>query len=442
MAQTETGKTGDAKPLTAGKTPLLNREIKDTVFSDLFSSKKNLLALYRVFHPEDKTATENDVSNVTMKNILMRDLYNDLGFTVRGKLLLLVEAQSTWTVNVIFRLFLYLAETWGEYVKVTEQNIYGTKKITLPQTEAYVIFTGDRKGKPETISLFEEFGASLARNSSSPLERNLVSLAPDERMIELKAKVIFSDEDTESGGIGENEIGKSGKRMDILQQYIAFSKEADRQFKEKERTVQALTAAIEICKRKNVLREYLQSREKEVVKIMTMLFDQGYVNDIALKEREAIGEYNKAISTARNFLAMGLLSVEQIAQGTGLSVEEVKSLRWCSDAEKAKTASKRMDILQQYIAFSKEADKQFKEKGRTVQALTAAIKICKRKNVLREYLESREKEVVKIMTIQRLGCAQPQRVWILTCVNLQTRQAQGYVNDIALKESVARRWRA
>ena len=69
-----------------------------------------------------------------------------------------------------------------------------------------------------------------------------------------------------------------------------------------------------------------------------------------------------------------------------------------------------MDILQQYIAFSKEADKQFKEKGRTVQSLTAAIEICKRKNVLREYLQSREKDVVKIMTIQRLGCAQPQRV--------------------------------
>ena len=121
--------------------------------------------------------------------------------------------------------------------------------------------------------------------------------------------------------------------MDILQQYIAFSKEADKQFKEKGRTVQALTDAIETCKRKDILREYLQSREKEVVKIMTMLFDQKYVNDIALKESEARGEargrvegeYNKSVSTAKNFLAMGF-SVEQIAQGTGLSVEEVAAL--------------------------------------------------------------------------------------------------------------------
>ena len=93
--------------------------------------------------------------------------------------------------------------------------------------------------------------------------------------------------------------------------------------------IEYLTDAIEICKRKDILREYLQSREKEAVKIMTMLFDQGYVNDIALKESEARGraegEYDKAISTARNFLAMGF-PVEQIAQGTGLSVEAVKSL--------------------------------------------------------------------------------------------------------------------
>ena len=69
----------------------LMRRIHFLTISSLFSSKKNLLALYRVFHPEDKTATEGDVSNVTMKNILMRDLYNDLGFTARGKLLLLKD---------------------------------------------------------------------------------------------------------------------------------------------------------------------------------------------------------------------------------------------------------------------------------------------------------------------------------------------------------------
>ena len=294
----------------------MNRQIRDSVFSDLFGDKTRLLELYRVLHPEDTTATEGDIANVTMKNILMRDLYNDLGFTVRDKLLLLVEAQSTWTVNVVFRLLLYLAETWGEYIKATGQNIYGSKKITLPKAECYVVFTGDRKGKPCVISLFDEFFAPLTK-SLPGVHPSCPSFecARDECAIDLKARVIFGDEVCES--------------PDILQQYIAFSKELDEQFKDKGRTVEALTCAIEHCKSRGILRDYLATREKEVVKIMTMLFDQGYVNEIARKESREEGReegaYDTKIATARNFLAMGF-SVEQIAQGTGLTVEEVAAL--------------------------------------------------------------------------------------------------------------------
>ena len=74
------------------------------------------------------------------------------------------------------------------------------------------------------------------------------------------------------------------------------------------------------------MRDYLAVREKEVAKIMTVLFDQDYVNEIALKESREEGAYNNKIATARNFLAMGVLSVQQIAQGTGLTVEEVAAL--------------------------------------------------------------------------------------------------------------------
>ena len=106
------------------------------MFSDLFGNKARLLELYRALHPEDETAVEGDIANVTMRNILMVDLYNDLGFTVRGKLLLLVEAQSTWTENVVVRMFLYLAETWCEYIKATGQNLYNPPNVVMPKTKA------------------------------------------------------------------------------------------------------------------------------------------------------------------------------------------------------------------------------------------------------------------------------------------------------------------
>ena len=72
-----------------------NRQIKDSVFSDLFGDKKYLLELYRTLHPEDTSATQEDLSNVTIKNVLMGNFYNDLGFTVRDTLLILSEAQAT-----------------------------------------------------------------------------------------------------------------------------------------------------------------------------------------------------------------------------------------------------------------------------------------------------------------------------------------------------------
>ena len=44
------------------------------------------------------------------------------------------------------------------------------------------------------------------------------------------------------------------------------------------------------------------------------------------EEGRTEGEHRKAIETARNFLRLGL-SIEQVATGTGLSVEQVTALK-------------------------------------------------------------------------------------------------------------------
>jgi uncharacterized Rossmann fold enzyme len=84
------------------------------VFRDLFENPKYLLELYQALHPEDQETTIEELGTVTIKNILLDQLYNDLGFTVGDKLVVLVEAQSSWTVNIIIRSLMYLAQTWQE----------------------------------------------------------------------------------------------------------------------------------------------------------------------------------------------------------------------------------------------------------------------------------------------------------------------------------------
>ena len=105
------------------------RTAKNSVFLDLFQDKKNLLKLYKTLHPEDTDATEDTLDIVTIDNVLTDNLYNDLGIMVgNNRLLLLLEAQSSWTVNILIRILLYLAQSYHEYFERTSQSLYkGTK---------------------------------------------------------------------------------------------------------------------------------------------------------------------------------------------------------------------------------------------------------------------------------------------------------------------------
>ena len=69
--------------------------IKDSVFTNLFKEKKYLLQLYKSLHPEDAEVTEDELSDITIHNIMTDGIYNDLGFRRGNRLLILVEAQAT-----------------------------------------------------------------------------------------------------------------------------------------------------------------------------------------------------------------------------------------------------------------------------------------------------------------------------------------------------------
>lgn len=265
--------------------------IKDSVFSDLFRIKKYLLQLYKSLHPEDKTATENELTDITIKNILTDGIYNDLGFLFREKFMILLEAQSLWTLNIIIRALMYLAQTYHDYFERTNQNLYKCKKVKMPKPELYVIYTGNQKNIPDVISLSKEFfdGADIA--------------------VDVKVKVIC-ESDTDN----------------IINQYIVFCKVYNEQMNLYGRTRKTVTETIRICKDKNVLKEYLFDREKEVVSIMMSLFDKEEVMRSYIKSERYEAEQNKAKRTAIHLLKLGKMSLEDIAEATELSLDIVKEL--------------------------------------------------------------------------------------------------------------------
>ena len=92
-------------------------------------------------------------------------------------------------------------------------------------------------------------------------------------------------------------------------------------------TKQAVTETIRICKDRNILKQYLSSKEVEVVTIMMSLFDdeqimRTYAKDI---EKEAVRKTER--KTAEQMIRKGKMTLEEIADCvSSLSFDELKEL--------------------------------------------------------------------------------------------------------------------
>jgi hypothetical protein len=146
---------------------------------------------------------------------------------------------------------IYLAQSYREYFIDTSQNIYKSKRVEMPRPELYVILTKERKNQPEYISLSEEFfGGEMGA-------------------LEVRAKIIYD-----------------GEKGDIISQYINFTRVLDEQIKLHGRTIKAATEAIRICSDRDILKEYLKARRKEVIDIMKLLMDQETATEMYLKDEK------------------------------------------------------------------------------------------------------------------------------------------------------------
>ncbi len=158
----------------------------------------------------------------------------------------------------------------------------------MPKPELYVIFTGNKGRKPDIISLSKEFfeGADID--------------------IEVKAKVIY-ESDTD----------------DIINQYIIFCKVFNEETGQHGMTRKAVTETIRICKDRNVLREYLLDREKEVVTIMMSLFDEEQIMKSFIRSER----HDADRETAERLIKKGKMTLEDIAECVpSLPLEELKEL--------------------------------------------------------------------------------------------------------------------
>ncbi len=272
------------------KVKRVNRKAKDSVFNNLFTIPKYRYQLFKELHPEAKDIKEADIEIVTLEHVLMNNEYNDLGLLAGDRFLILAEAQSTWSVNILLRFLMYLATTYKDYIHKKQISLYGSKKAEIPKPELYVIYTGKRGKKPAELSLSKEF------------------FDGEETAVEVKAKVIYGD----------------SKKKDLISQYIEYCKVLDLQVKKYGRDKKAVEETIRICSNKDILKEYLEAHRKEVVDIMTQLYDREYELGLYVAEACKDAADNANVERIRNLMKNLKMSAKEAMNALGIEPKDQK----------------------------------------------------------------------------------------------------------------------
>ena len=282
-----------------------NYTLKDSLFIDLFSDKERLLQLYKSLVDDQDDIKEEDIEILTIQNIILRGIYNDLGFKVKDEIIILMEeAQTTYTTNIVLRILFYLSETLKNYIIESSENknlneLYNTKVRIIPKIKLFVVYTGDKIMQDHDLYL-----------SDIMVENDIVS------DIDMKVRVLCT-----------------GSKESILREYILFTQIFSKQKKECKDIETAVKRTIEICMDDEILKEYLDYRKMEVQEMITAFMTQEEAFESFLKDEvkagekrgEKRGEEKGKIDTLINFFKNGV-GLDIISKGLDMSIDEVKSI--------------------------------------------------------------------------------------------------------------------
>ena len=304
-----------------------NRNYKDSVFVDLFAydvtAKENFISLYNALHGTNLDVKTTDIQPVMLEQVLYMKYYNDIAMLIDGKIVILIEHQSTINKNMPFRFLEYIARIYEKIT--TKDEKFGRKLVKLPVPEFYVFYNG--KEDYPTESMMKLSDAFMQLGDNCELKNQLENA---NYPLEISVKVININVDKENPIL---------KRCEALKEYSEFIEQVRSNIENN--VPEPLTNAIKEAIKKGFLSDYLNRKSTEVQNMLLAEYD--YDTDIAVQRKEAfddgiaigeergrnegisIGLSQARIETAKNLLSIGL-SQEQIASVTGLSIEEIEKL--------------------------------------------------------------------------------------------------------------------
>ena len=280
-----------------------NKRYKDSVFTLLFSDPRRLRELYNALAGTNYDESA-DITINTLSDALFYDRVNDLSFTIGGKLVVLVEHQSTINPNMPIRLLSYIARIYEKLVD--PGKIYSKTALRIPRPEFIVLYNGMEDFPGEAVLRLSDHFQTMQGHDSINLEL-IVTVYNINR--------------------GHNPGLEQKSRS--LEDYAAFVAKVREERRSGTALEQAVKTAINWCLGRNILRDFLERYAGEVVNMMYAEWDLDVVKGVwyedGLKDGLEQGAQQYRLEIARKLKNDGL-PPDQIAQGTGLSMEEIRTL--------------------------------------------------------------------------------------------------------------------
>ena len=268
------------------------RTYKDSLFRNIFNDKTRLKRLYRAL--SGREVKVRDIKLNTLRGTFFSDVKNDISFRVEDRLIILLEQQSTWNMNMPLRFLWYLARLYRNYVPKNMQ--YHSSQVKLPTPEFYVLYNG-REPQQDYQVLRLEDAFSEQSHGDSELCLHVpcynVNYAPGREILQ---------------------------KCYELRSYSAFIAKVREKADSGASLETAIREAIAYCISNDFMADYFSENESEVLDMVSAKWDWNEALKVAKEEKYEDGRFSMLIDLVKE----GMLSLSDAAKKAGLSIDEFK----------------------------------------------------------------------------------------------------------------------
>ena len=296
-----------------------NRQYQDRLFKAIFGREEHkdwLLSLYNALNGSSYTDPSAIEIN-TIEGIIYVTMKNDISFLIDSQLNL-YEQQSSYNPNMPLRGLMYFAELYQKHLTKQDRDLFTTALVKIPTPNFVVFYNGSRDMPDVTKLRLSEAFEIPAENGDFEWTATMLNInAGRNKTLLQKCKPLYH-----------------------YSCYVDRVKSNVRSGMTKEN---AVSEAVNFAIQNDFLDGYFKIQKAEVLNMSLTEFDQEAYDRHRFNEGKeagiaegkevgiaigiAEGKRDTALQNARNLLYMKLGSIEQIAQATQLSVDEVVQLQ-------------------------------------------------------------------------------------------------------------------